>query len=735
MSDSIALKVAMARSQSEAGYGRARMDSESRRMLGLELGDTIEIVGKKTVVAKVFKGNPEDEGKGLLLIDGLTRTNAGVSVDENVMVRRCDPMPAKRVVLAPNIPDGKRIKFEDGIENVFLKGLLNRPLIGDTDIVVPNIALMGNRSTFSVVSTVPEGPVIVNDRTEVVVKDVARKQPATTKVKKTGHQITYDDVGGLDDELKRIREMIELPLKHPELFERLGISAPRGVLLFGPPGTGKTLMAEAVANESGASLFSVRGPEIIGQYYGQSEERLRDIFKEAEENAPSIVFLDEIDSIAPNRDDVSGEVERRVVAQLLTLMDGLGDRGNVIVIGATNREDSIDPALRRPGRFDREIEIGVPGRKARADILAVHLRDMPLTDDVTPDALASMTQGFVGADLAALCREAAMNCLSSRIGEFDLDRPVPSELLESMKVRMDDFSAALGEVEPSGMREVLVEIPKVTWEDVGGLDDVRRQIQEVFVPEEGNRAYDRLGVEPGKGILLYGPPGTGKTLIAKALANESGTNFISVNGPEVASKWMGESERAIRQIFKRAKQMAPCIIFFDELDSIAPIRGMGDGSAWERVVAQLLTSMDGVESLRNVTVMGATNRPDMIDPALLRPGRFDRLVLVGKPDADSRLGILRVHTRRMPLKDVDLSQIASATDGYVGADLAALCREAGLAAYREDPDADSVCPHHFETAMRMVGPSVTEQMVDDYLAVGRSIKKRRTTWDNIPFYG
>ncbi len=734
MTDSLVLKVAMAKSQSEAGYGRARIDTASRSTLGLELGDTIEIVGKRSVVAKVFKVNPEDEGRGLLLIDGLTRTNAGVSVDEKVTVRKCDPKPATMITLAPNIPDGKRIRFETGIEDKFLKGLLHRPLVADSDIIVPNIALMGNRSTFCVVSTEPKGAVIVTETTRVVVKDVPRVVRSDVKTVR-GNQTTYDDVGGLDEELKRIREMIELPLKHPELFERLGIGAPKGVLLYGPPGTGKTLMAKAVANESGASFFAIRGPEIMGQYYGQSEERLRQIFKEAKENAPSIIFLDEIDSIAPNRDSVSGEVERRVVAQLLTLMDGLGERGNVIVIGATNREDSIDPALRRPGRFDREIEIGVPGRKGRADILSVHLREMPLTEDVTPEALASLTQGFVGADLEALCREAAMECLSAHMDRFDLDRPVPSDLLESMRVSMDDFTKALGDVEPSGMREVLVEIPKVTWDDVGGLEDVRRQIQEVFVPEDGNETLNRLGIEPGKGILLYGPPGTGKTLIAKALANESGTNFISVNGPEMASKWVGESERAIRQIFKRAKQMSPCIIFFDELDSIAPIRGMDGGSVWERVVAQMLTSMDGVEGLRNVTVMGATNRPDMIDPALLRPGRFDRTILVGKPDAGSRLGILKVHTRRMPLEDVDLEIVSSATDGYVGADLAALCREAGLAAMREDPDATCIRQHHFDIALTMVGPSVTDESIKEYENIGKSIRKRRTSWDNIPFYG
>ena len=733
MTESIVLKVGMAQRQSEAGYGRARIDTESRRALGLDIGDTIEIVGKRTVVAKVFKCDPEDEGKGMIFIDGLTRTSAGVSVDENVNVRRCEPLMAEQVVLAPNIPDGKKIRFEKGIEDIFLRGLMARPLVAGTDIIVPNIALMGNRSTFTVVSTIPPGPVLVTGGTQIVLRDSPRKE--RSKKGTTGQQITYDDVGGLDEELKRIREMIELPLKHPELFDRLGIGAPRGVLLYGPPGTGKTLIAEAVANESGASLYSVRGPEIMGQYYGQSEERLRDIFKEASDNSPSIVFLDEIDSIAPNRDTVSGEVERRVVAQLLTLMDGLGDRGNVIVIGATNREDSIDPALRRPGRFDREIEIGVPGRKGRADILNVHTRDMPITDDVDLDILTGLTQGFVGADLAALCREAAMRCLSSRMSSIDLDKPVPSKILEGMRVSMDDFREALNDVEPSGMREVLVEIPKVTWQDVGGLDDVRRQIEEVFVPEEGNKAYERLGIEPGRGILLYGPPGTGKTLIAKAIANESGTNFISVNGPEVANKWMGESERAIRQIFKRAKQMAPCIIFFDEIDSIAPIRGGGDGSAWERVVAQLLTSMDGVESMKNVTVMAATNRPDMIDPALLRPGRFDRMVLVGKPDEDARLNILRVHTRGMPLDGVDLSWLASVTDGYVGADLAALCREAGLCAYRENRDADRITSAHFSRALERVGPSVDGALLESYQKMGRNIRKRRTSWDTVPFYG
>jgi len=732
MVDFIVLKVTMPQQQKESGYGRARLDTKSRKELSLDLGDAIEITGKRTVVAKVFPASIEDEGRGLIGIDGLTRTNAGVSIDENVTVRKCFPSEAQKVVLAPNIPEGKKIRFDKSIEEVFSNGLQGRPLITGTDIIVPNVALMGNRSTFNVVSTVPKGPVVVTKSTEITLKDSAQKQ---VEKRPAGKQITYDDVGGLDDELKRIREMIELPLKHPELFERLGIGAPKGVLLYGPPGTGKTLIAEAVANESGANLLSVRGPEIIGQYYGQSEERLRDLFKEASENTPCIIFLDEIDSIAPNRDSVSGEVERRVVAQLLTLMDGLGDRGNVIVVAATNREDSIDPALRRPGRFDREIEIGVPGRKARTDILNVHMRGMPLTEDVDLDALAGITQGYVGADLAALCREAAMKCVRSHMKDLDLDKPIPSSILEDMKVSMTDFRDALAEVEPSGMREVLVEIPKITWDDVGGLDDVRAQIEEAFVPEEGNPSYERLGIEPAKGVLLYGPPGTGKTLIAKAIANEAGANFITVNGPEVASKWLGESERAIRQIFKRAKQMSPCIIFFDELDSIAPIRGGDDGSAWERVVAQMLTSMDGVESLNNVMVMAATNRPDMIDPALLRPGRFDKLVLVGKPNVNARRKILDVHTRRMPLKDVDLDYIAERTDGFVGADLAALCREAGLAAYREDKDSEYVTSEHFQTALSKVSPSVDENMFENYEKIGKNINKRRGGWDNVPFYG
>ena len=731
MDDSLELKVAMLERQTDVGYGRARIDARSRRNLNLDLGDVIEIVGKRVAVAKVFKGDVEDEGMKMIRIDGPTRTSVGVSVNETVKICKCNPKTAEKVTLIPNIPDGKRIAFEEGAELVFRKNLQERALIKGTDILIPNIALMGNRSTFTVNLTVPSGPVIVGPETEIILKEGPEKADMIAHPGKT----TYDDIGGLDDELKRIMEMIELPLKHPELFDRMGISAPKGVLLYGPPGTGKTLIAEAVANEAGASFYAVKGPEIMGRYYGQSEERLRKLFEEAKDNAPGIIFLDEIDSIAPNRDSANGEVERRVVAQLLTLMDGMGERGDVIVIGATNREDSIDPALRRPGRFDREIEIGVPNRAGRQDILEVHTRDMPLHEDVRIDELASITQGFVGADLASLARESAMKCLSKHIPELDLDKPVPVSTLETMRVSMKDFTDALADIEPSGMREVLVEIPKVTWEDIGGLESIRKEMEEVLIPSEEHKAFERLGIEPGKAVLLYGPPGTGKTLIAKAIANESKANFISVSGPEIASKWMGESEQAIRKIFKKAKQMAPCIVFFDEIDSIAPRRGSGESQAWERVVAQMLTAMDGVESISNVMIMAATNRPDMIDPALLRPGRIDRMILVGRPDDEARLGILKVHTRKMPLKDVDLDDLALRTDGFVGADITSLCREAGLTAYRRDSKTEFVLHEDFLSALEGMRPSVDDETFKSYESMGREIKKCRTGWKDTPFYG
>lgn len=732
MGDLIELKVATALMKSEAGFGRVRMDSASFRRLNVQIGDVVEIVGKRSAVAKVMKGAIDDEGKGLIRMDGITRSNAGVTVDESVRVRKAEALPAEKIIISPiGIPAGKKISFREGVDEIFKNGLMNRPVLRDNEIVVPNIALMGNLIQFKVITTVPVGIVVVDQKTEVTIKEVADDKTASTFTS----QVSYEDIGGLEEELKRIREMIEIPIKHPELFDRLGITAPKGVLLYGPPGTGKTLIAKAVAKESGASFFSIQGPEIMGSYYGQSEERLRNVFDKAEDSAPSIVFIDEIDSIAPNRNDVNGEVERRVVAQLLTLMDGLSGRGDVIVIAATNREESIDPALRRPGRFDREIEIGIPGRDGRKDILAVHLRSMPLDEDVSTDRLANLTQGFVGADLAALAREAAMKCLTRNLINLDLDKPIPQSTLISMKVNMNDFMNALSEVEPSGMREVIVDIPKVGWSDVGGFDSIKKEIRETFIPTEERKAFEHLGIKPPRGVLLYGPPGTGKTLIAKAVANESGSNFICVNGPELTSKWMGESEKAIRQIFKRAKQMAPCIIFFDEIDSITPKRGTrAENASIERMVNQILTSMDGIEGLENVTVMAATNRPDMMDPALLRPGRFDKMILVGKPDLESRLRILEVHTKDMPLINVDLIDIAELTDGYVGADLQAVCREAGMAAFHENPNAKYVDRKHFMSALDIIKPSVDPKIMDEYYAMASEMMKRKTNNDNIPFW-
>jgi transitional endoplasmic reticulum ATPase len=552
---------------------------------------------------------------------------------------------------------------------------------------------------------------MMNEETTVDIKEETVKEGEYVP-----SAITYEDIGGLGEELRRVREMIELPLKHSELFERLGIEAPKGVLLFGPPGTGKTLIAKAVANESGANFYSIQGPEIMSKYYGQSEERLREKFEDAEKNAPSLLFIDELDSIAPKREEVTGEVERRVVAQLLSLMDGMSSRGNVIVIAATNREDAIDPALRRPGRFDREIEIGVPDRDGRKEIMQIHTRGMPIegTDEEKDKLLvelANITHGFVGADLAALAREAAMRALRRYLPDIDLDKPIPSEVLEKMVVKKDDFKQALKDVEPSAMREVFVEVPRVKWNDVGGLDEVKQKLKELIEwPLKDPESFTRMGIRPPRGILMYGAPGTGKTLMAKAVANESESNFISIKGPEVMSKWVGESEKAVRQIFKKAKQVAPCIVFLDELDSIAPARGQSfDSGVTQRVVNQILTSMDGLESLEGVVVIAATNRPDIIDSALLRPGRFDTLIHIPIPDRDTILKILEVHTRDMPLKDVDLEKLADELEGFVGADLEALAREAALVALREDPKAKSVLPKHFDEAKNKITPSVSEE--------------------------
>ena len=717
--EGVTLKVARAHHQSEGGLGRARIDTQTRKTLSVDVGEIIEIVGKKRTAAKVFRAAHEDEGQSVIRIDGMIRGNAGVSIGEKVVVSKAEALQAQKVVVAPKIPQGKRVRFGQGVEGLFKKGLVNRAVVKGDEIIIPNIALMGGFLPFVVVSTHPQGIVQVTEMTELSVKT----EPVEVE-KLERPSTTYEDIGGLEEELQRIREMIELPLKHPEVFSRLGIDPPKGVLLYGPPGTGKTLIARAVANEAGANFYAIQGPEIMSKFYGQSEERLREMFTEAEKNSPSVIFIDELDSIAPKRDEVHGEVERRVVAQLLTLMDGLTARGNLIVIGATNREEAIDPALRRPGRFDREIEIGVPTVQGRQEILQIHTRGMPLEENVSLDHIGKITHGFVGADLAALAREAAMKSLRRHLPEIDLGKPIPAEILERMRVTAQDFADALREIEPSAMREVFVEVPTVTWADVGGLEQVKKDLHEaVEMPMEEPESYTRMGIRPPRGVLLFGAPGTGKTLIARALANESRANFISIKGPEIMSKWVGESEKAVRMIFKKAKQVSPSIVFLDEIDSIAPKRGSHyDSGATERVVNQLLTSMDGLEDLENVFVIAATNRPDILDPALLRPGRFDKLVLLPVPDEPTRLKILQVHTKCMPLDKVDLEPLAKKTEGFVGADIENLCREAALVALRKNKSASKVTSEHFEAALATVRPSVSAETVKFYETMFKMMK-------------
>ena len=706
----VELKVARAHHQSEVGLGRARIDTMTRKQLGVDVGEIIEIMGTKRTAAKVFRASHEDEGKGFIRIDGMIRGNAGISIGEKILVKKADVANATKIIVAPKIPEGKKVRFGQGVEELFKRGLLNRAVVKGDEIIIPNIALMGGFLPFIVVSTAPQGIIQITELTRLAVKT---EPVEISEIMRPS--VRYEDIGGLDEKLQRVREIIELPLKHPELFDRLGIDPPKGVLLFGPPGTGKTLIARAVANEAGANFFSIQGPEIMSKFYGQSEERLREIFSEAEKNAPSVILIDELDSIAPRRDEVQGEVERRVVAQLLTLMDGLSTRGHVIVIAATNRIEAIDPALRRPGRFDREIEIGVPTREGRDEILQIHTRGMPLDDDVQIAHLAKITHGFVGADLASLAREAAMKTLRKYLPEIDLDKAIPTSVLERMKVTANDFFTALREIEPSAMREVLIEVPFVKWSDIGGMEEVKRQLREVIeMPLEDPEAFARMGIKPPQGVLLFGAPGTGKTMIAKAVASESNVNFISIKGPEVMSKWVGESEKAIRLIFKKARQVAPAIIFLDEIDAIAPRRGVySDSGATERMVNQLLTSMDGLEGMDNVIVIGATNRPDILDPALLRPGRFDRILLVPVPDEQARLIILQVHTKIMPLVGVDLELLAKRLEGYVGADIESLCREAAMIAIRQNKKAKSVTQEHFEEALTTVKPS-TDEMTAKY---------------------
>jgi len=718
MKKAVELRVAEA-DKKDVGSGRVRLDTKTRSALEVEPGDIVDVQGRKKTAAVVWRLYQADEGKGMIRIDGVIRKNAEVSMGDKVLVSKAEVKPAAKIVLGPILPENQRLRFGPGFETFVGAKLKSRPVVVEDLIYIPQIALMGRALPFRIISTNPKGVVQIDESTEIIIQEEGAKEGEAPS---TG--ISYDDIGGLDKELQRVREIIELPLKHPELFERLGIEPPKGVLLYGPPGTGKTLIAKAVANESGAHFYSIQGPEIISKYYGESEKHLRELFDEASKNAPSIVFIDELDSIATKREEVQGEVERRVVAQLLTLMDGLKGRGKVIVIAATNRVDAIDPALRRPGRFDREIEIGVPDADGRREILQVHTQGMPVEEGFDLERFVGLTHGFVGADMAALAREAAMNCLRRHLPDIDLEAPIPSEVLEVMKVMNDDFQHALKEIEPSSLRDVFVDIPTVKWDDIGGLDVVKMLLKEaVEMPIKNPEAFRRLGISPVKGVLLYGPPGTGKTLLAKAVANESNANFISIKGPEVLSKWVGDSEKAVREIFKKAKQAAPCIIFLDEIDALAPRRGLSaDSHVTERLVNQLLTSMDGLERVEHILVLGATNRPEMLDPALLRSGRFDRLIMVPIPDRDTRLKILRVHTKSVPMKDVNLEALADQLDGFTGADIEGLVREAAMIALREDMATGSVTKTHFEEAKKVIKPSGGPDVVKYYEAVRKKIE-------------
>ena len=712
--NALSLKVLEAYTR-DVGRGVARIDYDSMDSLSASTGDVIEIKGKRRTVAKCLPLYPSDEGKGIIRVDGLVRNNAGIAIGDTVAVRKIKAVAAEKVVVAPleAIPPIDERYLADALESV--------PLIKGDNVMVP---YFGGRLTFQVIGVTPAADAVLV--TQKTVFHIAEKGETLRGVP----QVTYEDIGGLTDEIKKVREMIELPLRHPEIFEKLGIEAPKGVLLYGPPGTGKTLLAKAVANESNAHFISISGPEIMSKFYGESEARLREIFKEAKEKSPSIIFIDEIDSIAPKREEVTGEVERRVVSQLLSLMDGLEARGKVIVISATNRPNAIDPALRRPGRFDREIEIKVPDKKGRKDILMIHTRNMPLSDDVNLEKIAAISHGYVGADLEYLCKEAAMKCLRRLLPELNLeDEKLPPETLDKLIVNGDDYQNALREVTPSGMREVFIENPDVKWDEVGGLENVKRELQEaVEWPMKYPTLYSKLGHRMPRGILLHGPSGTGKTLLAKAVATESEANFISVRGPELLSKWVGESERGIREIFRRARQASPCVIFFDEIDSIAPVRGVGGETAvTERVVSQLLTELDGIESLHGVVVLAATNRADMIDTALLRPGRFDKIILVPMPDKEGRKKILEISTKEIPIDKepkseggknpdyVDIEKIAETTDGLSGADVASIANTAVslvihefLAKYPDQKEAEKqaatakVTMRHFEEAVRKV---------------------------------
>lgn len=725
----ITLKVAEAISQKDVGQGVARLDPNVMDDLNIRERDLIEIVGEKRTAA-IALPSQTDIGLGVIRIDGLVRKNSGATIGGEVQVKKIKAVEAKKVVLAPI---ENNIRVQGDVRGLFAgKVMVQGDIIG-SQIRAPKPSMsMGFGSLFdelmdftpamreikfAVVSTNPKDIVIVGPNTEVQLHE---SPVDVSKIEGVGNlvDVSYEDIGGLKEEVKKVREMIEIPLKRPELFEKLGIAPPKGVLMHGPPGTGKTLLAKAVASESDAHFIAINGPEIMSKYVGGSEENLREYFEEAEENSPSIIFIDELDAIAPKREETNGEVERRTVAQLLTLMDGLKSRGQVVVIGATNRPDSLDPALRRPGRFDREIEIGVPDSEERKEVLEIHTRNMPLSEDVDLDKIANTTHGFVGADLESLCKEAAMRVVRRILPEIQNDEEIPKEVMEKIVVTGDDFKNAQKEIQPSALREVLVQIPDIKWDDIGGLEDVKQELKEaVEWPLKHPETFQRLGIRPPKGTLLYGIPGTGKTLLAKAVASESEANFISVKGPELLSKWVGESEKGVREVFRKAKQAAPTVIFFDEIDAIASTRSGNDtdSGVTKRVVNQLLTEMDGLEELEDVAIIAATNRPDILDAGLMRPGRFDRHIQVGEPDEETRLAIFKVHTKDMPLaKDVDLKKLAKNTEGYVGADIESVCREAAMLTLRKDLDAKEIPYKYFKEAIDKVKPghnSNEEQLV------------------------
>ena len=743
--------------QEEAYKGIVRIDSQTMRQIGVRPGDIIEIEGSRITVGIVDRAYPTDIGQSIIRMDGILRRNARTGIGELVSVRAAEVKEAKSLVIAP-AQQGVMIQADP---ELFKKGLLGRP-VAKGDIVV----LGGTRSRrrtmagspfedifdvfeqgfmgnfgfgslkFIVAETAPKQIVIITENTELKLSSKAMDIAEESHVP----EVTYEDIGGLEDEVKKLREMVELPLRHPEIFERLGVESPKGVLLHGPPGTGKTLIAKAVANESEANFILVNGPELTSKFYGETEKRVRDVFQEAEKNAPSIIFIDEIDSIAPKRDETYGEVERRMVSQLLTMMDGLKGRGKVIVIGATNRVNALDPALRRPGRFDREITIGVPNKKGRLNILKIHTRNMPLAKDVNLERLADVTHGFVGADISALAKEAAMSALRRVLPSINLKetKEFPKEFLDKLITTDKDFKDALKIVRPSALREVLIESPNVHWEDVGGLEDIKQELKEaVEWPLKHPHVFSTMGIRAPRGILLYGPPGTGKTQIAKAVANETEANFIYIKGPELISKWVGESEKGIRKIFEKARQASPCIIFFDEIDAIAYHRGLDEGSRpTERMVNQLLTEMDGLEELHDVVVVAATNRIDMIDPGLLRPGRFDKILSTRLPDEKSRESIFAIHTRNMPLADnIKIKELAKRTENYAGADIEAVCRESALIALRKNIETRKVAMENFEEAIEKIKPSIREEDLKRYRELEENyIRQVRAAIQKTPNY-